>query len=159
MSMVDHATSAKVPYAPDDVFEALKHCCKYIGGINIDSIDDVLKTIYLKAGVSLFSWGENVTVTVKSSDDGESIVEITSAPKTGVMFGGAADMGKNKKNMKNIMDALSKDLKKYSMVEKKSQASPNLSIADEIKKYAELKEQGLLTEEEFQAKKKQLLRL
>ncbi len=33
------------------------------------------------------------------------------------------------------------------------------SNADEIKKYAELKDQGIITEEEFQAKKKQILGL
>ena len=31
------------------------------------------------------------------------------------------------------------------------------SSADELKKYAELKDQGIITEEEFQAKKKQIL--
>lgn len=35
----------------------------------------------------------------------------------------------------------------------------NNSIADEIKKLADLKEQGFLTEEEFNAKKKQILNL
>ena len=33
------------------------------------------------------------------------------------------------------------------------------SSADELKKYAELKDQGIITEEEFQAKKKQILGL
>ena len=33
------------------------------------------------------------------------------------------------------------------------------SNADELKKYAELKDQGIITEEEFQAKKKQILGL
>tara|TARA_Y100001968_G_scaffold177367_1_gene162500 strand:+ start:65 stop:442 length:378 start_codon:yes stop_codon:yes gene_type:complete len=33
------------------------------------------------------------------------------------------------------------------------------SEADELKKYAELKDQGIITEEEFQAKKKQILGL
>ena len=33
----------------------------------------------------------------------------------------------------------------------------NLSNADELKKYSDLKDQGIITEEEFQAKKKKLL--
>jgi len=33
------------------------------------------------------------------------------------------------------------------------------SVADEIKKYKELMDQGVITEEEFQAKKRQLLKL
>jgi len=36
---------------------------------------------------------------------------------------------------------------------------PQLDIADQIKKLAELKDAGILTEEEFQAKKKQLLQV
>lgn len=35
----------------------------------------------------------------------------------------------------------------------------NQSAADELKKYKELKDQGVITEEEFQAKKEQLLKL
>lgn len=34
---------------------------------------------------------------------------------------------------------------------------PVTSVADDIKKFAELKEAGIITEEEFEAKKKQLL--
>tara|TARA_Y100001968_G_scaffold189834_1_gene173993 strand:- start:409 stop:558 length:150 start_codon:yes stop_codon:yes gene_type:complete len=34
-----------------------------------------------------------------------------------------------------------------------------ISNADELKKYAELKDQGIITEEEFQAKKIQILGL
>ena len=39
------------------------------------------------------------------------------------------------------------------------QLKPDLSNADELKKYADLKDQGIITEEEFQAKKKKLLDL
>lgn len=38
-------------------------------------------------------------------------------------------------------------------------SSSQLSDADEIRKYAKLKEEGIITEEEFQAKKKDLLGL
>ena len=37
------------------------------------------------------------------------------------------------------------------------QPAPNTLVADEIRKLAELKQQGFLTEEEFNCKKKQLL--
>ena len=39
------------------------------------------------------------------------------------------------------------------------QIKPELSNADELKKYADLRDQGIITEEEFQAKKKKLLDL
>ena len=40
-----------------------------------------------------------------------------------------------------------------------AQPAPNALVADEIRKLAELKQQGFLTEEEFNSKKKQLLGL
>ena len=39
------------------------------------------------------------------------------------------------------------------------QIKTDLSNADELKKYADLRDQGIITEEEFQAKKKKLLDL
>ena len=39
------------------------------------------------------------------------------------------------------------------------QIKPNLSTADEIEKYSELRDKGIITEIEFQAKKKKLLDL
>ena len=39
------------------------------------------------------------------------------------------------------------------------QIKPDLSNADELKKYADLRDQGIITEEEFKAKKKKLLDL
>ena len=42
---------------------------------------------------------------------------------------------------------------------KRRRVKSNISEADELKKYAELRDQGIITEEEFQAKKKQLLDL
>ena len=42
---------------------------------------------------------------------------------------------------------------------KRRRVKSNISDADELKKYAELRDQGIITEEEFQAKKKILLDL
>ena len=42
---------------------------------------------------------------------------------------------------------------------KRRRVKSNISDADELKKYADLKDQGIITEEEFQAKKKKLLDL
>ena len=159
MGVADHNSSVKIPYSVEDVFEALKKSSQYIYGMKVDSVDELLKTVYLKAGTSAFSWGENVTVTVKAAEDGESIVEVTSASKTGV-FGSVVDMGKNNKNLKTIMDELSMELKKYPKISKISPEPAKVtSIADEIRKLADLKKEGILTEEEFNAKKKQLLNL
>ena len=49
-----------------------------------------------------------------------------------------------------LIDKLKIKFKKY---------DPRISKADELKKYAELRDKGIITEEEFQAKKKKLLDL
>ena len=60
-----------------------------------------------------------------------------------------------RKQPKTIKDEIYKRIE-----EKKNQDSKGISSqADELKKFADLKEQGIITEEEFNAKKKQILGL
>ena len=49
-----------------------------------------------------------------------------------------------------MIDKLKIKFKKY---------DPRISKADELKKYADLRDKGIITEEEFQAKKKKLFDL
>ena len=59
------------------------------------------------------------------------------------------------KELKIIKDEIYKRIE-----EKKNQDNKgSISQADELKKFADLKEQGIITEEEFNAKKKQILGL
>lgn len=157
MSFVDHTQAFSVPYTPEDTFQALKKALNKLSEFKVDKVDENLKTIYAKAGVSLFSWGENITISVGKSSDGTAEVSLLSTPKTGAMFGGAMDMGKNRRNLGLISDALSKELQNCKKVEVGS--NTGTSVADEIQKLADLKEKGFLSEEEFEAKKKQLLGL
>lgn len=159
MSIVDHTQAIHVPFSVADTFEALQKAIKATDGFTLDRVDETLKAVYLKAGVSLFSWGENITATVKKCSEGGSEVSVLSTPKTGAMFGGAMDMGKNRKNIAAISDALSKELKQYKPEAPQHTSFATNSVADEIKKLAELKDQGILSEQEFAEKKKQLLNL
>ena len=60
-----------------------------------------------------------------------------------------------RKQPKTIKDEIYKRIE-----EKKNQDGKGISSqADELKKFADLKEQGIITEEEFNAKKKQILGL
>ena len=59
-----------------------------------------------------------------------------------------------KKSRNRIFFGLFDNFKKY-----QPRIYTTSSNADELKKYAELKDQGIITEEEFQAKKKQILGL
>lgn len=66
-------------------------------------------------------------------------------------------------NAQEFLDATLAGIQKYKeLVSTKSEATPAVPVSDEfekVKKLKELQQQGLLTEEEFEAKKKQLLGL
>jgi len=64
----------------------------------------------VKASVSLMSWGENIPIQLSQISENLTKVKITSTPKTGVMFGGAFDLGKNRKNIEQILSATSRIL-------------------------------------------------
>ena len=66
----------------------------------------------------------------------------------------------NKKEIKRRFKSTANYLYESSQVSSKSRrVQSNISDADELKKYAELRDQGIITEDEFQAKKKKLLDL
>lgn len=151
MSLVDHESKFEVEYRIEDVFNAIKDAIKKNSMFSLHGIDENINTIYLKAGVSLFSWGENIEVSCKKIDNGTEI-NILSTPKTGIMFGGAMDMGKNRKNITLITKAISEELKSYNKIKK-------VSELDEIERLYKLKEKGILTQEEFDKKKQELLNI
>jgi hypothetical protein len=111
MSLVDHTQEVIIDFAWEKVLSAVEKAIPNIKGMKIDSVNKITKTISLKAGISLFSWGENLTVTLTPLEGDKTKVSILSTPKTGVMLGGAMDMGKNRKNISMIFDEMSKNLK------------------------------------------------
>ena len=68
--------------------------------------------------------------------------------------------GLSKKEIKRRFESTANYLSESSKVSSKSRrVQSNISDADELKKYADLRDQGIITEDEFQAKKKILLDL
>ena len=63
----------------------------------------------------------------------------------------------NKKELPLILEI--KEYVEYKINSKASIGTTSISVADEILKFKELLDQGILTQEEFDAKKKQLLTL
>lgn len=158
MGLVDHSESITVPYSPENAYRALVIGCTKLNEDEfvLEKIDDNIRTVYLKGRLSLFSWGETITVSISNTSTGEAEVKISSTPKTGAAFGGIMDMGKNKKNIEKIMYVLSEELSDYPQhIPQENQK--NASVIDEIKEYAKLMQEGLITEEEYNQKKKQLL--
>ena len=112
MALLDHNGECEFPIAKEKVFEALCQAIPTISGMKLESADKLLGMIIAKAGVSLFSWGENITIQLLEVSENKTRIQITSSPKTGIMFGGAFDMGKNRKNIENILSATSQILQK-----------------------------------------------
>ena len=125
--------------------------------MKIDSSDKMTGRIVVKAGVSLWSWGENIPIQLYSINETNTRVKITSSPKTGIMFGGAFDMGKNRKNIESILFATSKILESYEPEVTAFNTLKAKSVADEILGLKELLDQGALTHEEFERLKLKLL--
>lgn len=110
MGIVDHAQDLTIDFGWEKVFDALSLALPNVAGMKVDTQSKLTKTFTAKMGVSLFSWGENVTIALEPLTENRTKISILSTPKTGAMFGGVADMGKNRKNINAIMAALEKQL-------------------------------------------------
>jgi len=110
MALLDHNGESEFPFSKDLVFNALCSAIPTINGMKIETADMLSGRVVVKSGVSLHSWGENVPIQLSSISDNRTQIRITSSPKTGIMFGGAMDMGKNRKNIEQILLATSRIL-------------------------------------------------
>ena len=110
MSFVDHQGECEFPMSKDLVFDALCKAIDCINSLKLDSADKLTGRVVAKVGVSLFSWGENIPMQLREIAENKTLLQITSSPKTGAMFGGAFDMGKNRKNIELIISKTSQIL-------------------------------------------------
>ncbi|MGE9314237.1 SHOCT domain-containing protein [Niabella sp. CJ426] len=157
MALLDHKGESEFPFKKDTVFHAICKAISVLDGMTIDSADQLTGRIMVKAGVSLFSWGENIPIQLLAVSSATTKVQITSTPKTGIMFGGAFDMGKNRNNIEKILTGTSRILSTLQPEEQHSDPARSLSVADEIQKLRKLQEEGILTAEEFNQQKTKLL--
>jgi hypothetical protein len=110
MAFLDHNGESEFPISKDKVFEAMRKAIPTIKGLSIENTDKLQGRFVVKAGVSLYSWGENIPIQLIEISENKTKVQITSSPKTGIMFGGAFDMGKNGKNIEDILSSTSRIL-------------------------------------------------
>ena len=155
MSLVDHEGEVVYPYSKKTVFNAIMEAAKNISGLSLDSADELSGRATFKAGVSLASWGENIPVQLEEMGANQTKMKVLSTPKTGIMFGGAMDFGKNRQNIEKIINAVSNALANKPKEQIKVE---NIgSTADELLKLKSLLDQKILTQEEFYAQKAKLL--
>jgi len=157
MSIVDHQGEVEYPFTYQTVFNAIMEVAPNIDGLSLDSADEMSGHIAFKAGVSLASWGENIPVQLIKVAPTRTKMQILSTPKTGVMFGGAMDFGKNRQNIEKIINAVSAVLSnKPQEIEVKNNAL-SVSTADELLKLKNLKDCGVLSDQEFEIEKQKVL--
>lgn len=157
MSFVDHTGSVEYPYSKKTVFAAVMAAANQIDGFELDSADEMSGHVTLKAGVSWSSWGENIPIQLVSVSPVRTKVEIISTPKTGVLFGGANDFGKNRRNIEKIISAISAQLQGKPAEVEQTTVTSNVSAADELLKLKQLKDAGVLSDAEFETQKQKIL--
>jgi hypothetical protein len=158
MAFLDHEGGADYPYPRNVVFEAIIAAIPRVGGMEIQSADELSGRIVAKAGVSPMSWGENIPIEVSESAPGHTCVRITSTPKTGALFGGAFDLGKNRKNIERILTALSESLRNVPFTAVPFAARDSRSeVAERLVKLKDLADKGLVTAAEFEKRKAEIL--
>lgn len=107
MAFLDHRGESEFPFSKDVVFNAMVNTIPTIKGMKLDSADKLQGRIVVKGKVSMMSWGENIPIQLSEITENRTRVSITSSPKTGALFGGAFDLGKNRKNIERILSATS----------------------------------------------------
>ena len=132
MSLVDHEGSVEYPFSKKTVFHALMDAAPNIEGMELDSADEVSGRVTFKAGVSLASWGENIPVQLIEVAPTRTQMKVMSSPKTGIMFGGAMDLGKNRRNIEKIISAVSSVLAARPSEAEKTTPMGIMSTSDEL---------------------------
>ena len=78
----DRTGNAEFSFHKQVVFRALCMAVEELDGMTIDSRDDLASRLDVKTGMSLFSWGERVTISVTGSGENSAVVSIQSGAKT-----------------------------------------------------------------------------
>jgi hypothetical protein len=158
VALLDHQGGADFPYARDDVFDAL---LKVIPsqGMKIAKQDRSAGFISAKSGVSLRSWGENIPISVMEGSPGYSRVSVTSTPKTGLLGGGAFDLGKNRSNIEKILLATSELLQKSAvpLSSERQSAERDSDPAARLAQLQSLLDAGLIDSDDFERRKQEIL--
>ncbi len=162
----DRTGVAEFRYPREVVFRAVEQSAMAIKGMKISDSSATAGFLDIRTGVSAMSWGETVKVSVISTGPWLAQVQVASAGKT--ILGSVTTHGKNQKNLSALIRATGAVLDRYGEkwaeemgLERGASRGVTsiapISKADELKKLAELRDQGILTEAEFSEQKARIL--
>lgn len=133
---------AEFPYPRDDVFDALLEVVSTLSGMKLQTADKLSGMIAASARVSVASWGENLTMSVVERSPVLTRVDVASRPKTGMFLGGAFDLGKNRRNVERVLEAVSLVLGRDSGVAPVALWEGTSTAAERIEKLKDLGNKG-----------------
>lgn len=102
MSLIDKHHVFDYPMNVNYVFERIMSAIPSMRGLSFKRKEPPY-TVVLSSGVSMSSWGENVTIACNYLDESHTRISITSAPVVPTTL---IDFGKGKKNINNVMAVL-----------------------------------------------------
>ena len=108
MSIASQSTQQKVPFSYEQTFDCLTRAIP-AAGLAVKTADKLLGRITASAGMSLFSWGENLTFVVEKISPDLTLVAIESSLKFGANIAGAH---RHQKNFNSVMSSLSEELQR-----------------------------------------------
>jgi hypothetical protein len=155
MGLTDRKGGVQYPYHRADVYNAILQAVKDIG-FKIESADQVNGRILVKTGISWRSWNEDIQLQINDNQVGTTTVDVGSSASS--------------QNLAKMLAETSKLLQRLPPVPPTTlppapprpgtPVQPYYSIdakIPELEKLADLKNRGLISEAEYEAKKKQLL--
>jgi hypothetical protein len=142
MALLGHEGGAEFPHPHDDVFDALLEAIPTIPGMKVQTADKHGGTISVKAGMSIVSWGESITIAVAEVSSAVTRVDVVSRPKTGLFLGGAFDLGKNTRNVERILEAVSQVLARDPGFRQASLWAETSTAAERIQALKDLGDKG-----------------
>jgi hypothetical protein len=167
--LVDRSGAVEFPFAPWIVFHAVKIAVGSARDMTIVQENAVAGRLVLKAGASMSSWGEQITVSVYDSGAGRSQVQVISATKH--FAGSLLSSGKNQKNVDRLVSQTDKVLAQYGakwsadlgMDQPDSggtdevESSGSDEVESRLRRLADLHSKQLVSDEEYQHRRAEII--
>lgn len=126
MGFSNQTTQQQFPYSADSVFSALGKAVE-MSNMTIKETDLTLKRATVNVGMSLLSWGETISVSVRSLDKETCVVSLDSALKFSANLAGSH---KHQKNFDKLLYSLSNILSEDGDVKLQNEIEPVILNAD-----------------------------
>lgn len=155
MGLLRPTLKRQVPYRKEDVFAVILDVVPEIKGFKIVQQDFSSFTIRVKTSSTLIRTGATIDIVLLEQPDKKVIVEMVATSNIPTQV---VDLGDTMtKSMEQIFERLNLVLQSFKPIEESSGFSSD--VAQQIRELAKLREEGILSEEEFMAKKRKLLDL